>query len=120
MDPDEISSNIDWMGRLISAYGAANMAISLEGVESIKGVKVVRVWKDVLKSHISLDDTSQEAVGALKAAAEEIWNYKKDEISAFLDEIITSSHIPQRLVLAPQDERSSDERKDETLSLPSL
>lgn len=120
MDPDEISSNIDWMGHLISAYGAANMAISLEGVESIKGVKVVRVWKDVLKSHISLDDTSREAVGTLKAAAEEIWNYKKDEITAFLDEIITSSHIPQRLVLAHQDERSSDERKDETLSLPSL
>ena len=120
MDPEEVSSNLDWMGRLISAYGAANMAISLEGVESIKDVKVVRVWKDVLKSHISLDDTSREAAATLKAAAEEIWNDKKDEITAFLDEIIASSYIPRRLVLRAQPDESSAERKDETLSLPSL
>ncbi len=120
MDPEEVSSNLDWMSRLISAYGAANMAISLEGVESIKGVKVVRVWKDVLKSHISLDDTSREAATTLKAAAEEIWNDKKDEITAFLDEIIASSHIPERLVLSPSAQESNEERKDETLSLPSL
>lgn len=122
MNADSISSNIDWMTRLISAYGAANMAISLEGVESIKGVKVVRVWKNVLKSHISLDDTSDEAVQALKAAGEEIWTDKKDEITAFLDEIIASSHIPTRLVLTVplKSQESIEDKRDESLSLPSL
>ncbi len=122
MKADSISSNLDWMTRLISAYGAANMAISLEGVESIKGVKVVRVWKNVLKSHISLDDTSEEAVATLKAAGEEIWADKKDEITAFLDEIIASSHIPARLVLTvPENNQESiEDKRDESLSLPSL
>ncbi len=120
LDADEISSNFDWMSHLISAYSAANMAISLEGVESINGVKVVRVWKDVLKSRIHLDDTSSEAVETLKAAAEEIWADKKDEITAFLDEIIASGHIPGRLVLASSSQERIEERKEKTLSLPSL
>ena len=119
INPDEISSTLDWMGPLISAYGAANMNISLEGVESIKGVEVVRVWDDVLKEHIHLDDTSEEAVGKLEAAAEEIWKEKKEDIKAFLDGIITSGYIPVRLRLRPAHERI-EERKEPSRSLPSL
>ena len=119
MNPDEISSTLDWMSPLLSAYGAANMNISLEGVESIKGVKVVRVWDDVLKEHLHLDDTSWETIGKLKEAGDEIWEEKKEDILAFLDEIITSGHISERLKLRSPQERI-EERKEPSRSLPSL
>ncbi len=120
MNPDEVSSTFDWMGPLLSAYGAGNMNISLEGVESIKGVKVVRVWKDVVKTHLSLDDTSEETIAQLKSAAEEIWEEKKEDITAFLDEMTASDHIPERLKLKTSAQERIEERNDESLSLPSL
>ncbi len=120
MNPDEVSSTFDWMGPLLSAYGAGNMNISLEGVESIKGVKVIRVWKDVVKTHLSLDDTSEETIAQLKSAAEEIWEEKKEDITAFLDEMTASDHIPERLKLKTSAQERIEERNDESLSLPSL
>lgn len=120
MNPDEVSSTFDWMGPLLSAYGAGNMNISLEGVESIKGVKVVRVWKDVVKTHLSLDDTSEETIAQLKSAAEEIWEEKKEDITAFLDEMTASDHIPERIKLKTSAQERIEERNDESLSLPSL
>ncbi len=120
MNPDEVSSTFDWMGPLLSAYGAGNMNISLEGVESIKGVKVVRVWKDVVKTHLSLDDTSEETIAQLKSAAEEIWEEKKEDITAFLDEMTASDHIPEHLKLKTSAQERIEERNDESLSLPSL
>lgn len=122
MDIDEFSSNLDWMGPLLSAYGAANMNISLETAESIKGVKILRVWKDVLKTHIPLDDTSDEAVNTLLEAAEEIWENQKDEIKAFLTTMVDNDGLPQKLKLRRENDAqpSIEERKEESLALPSL
>ena len=55
--------------------------------ESIKGVKVDRIWENVLEKKIKLDDTSEEAVSELMEAAEKIWEKDKDKIFSFLDEV---------------------------------
>ncbi len=122
MDIDDFSSNLDWMGPLLSAYGAANMNISLETAENIKGVKVLRVWKDVLRTHIPLDDTSEEAVNTLLEAAGEIWEDRKDEIRAFLTTMVDNDGLPEKLKLRRENDAqpSMEERKEESLALPSL
>ena len=121
MDIDDFSSNLDWMGPLLSAYGAANMNISLETAENIRGVKVLRVWKDVLRTHIPLDDTSENAVNTLLQAAEEIWENQKDGIRAFLTTMVENNGIPERLKMKKENAQPSiEDRREESLALPSL
>lgn len=121
MKLEDVSNNFDWMGPLLGAYSAANMKISLEGVEAVPNVKVLRVWENVLKTHLKLDDTSETAVKALEEAAGEIWAREKEQISAFLDEMTALSNIPDHLVLqdSPSRERIED-KSSLSLSLPSL
>ncbi len=120
INADDLSNNIDWMGHLISAYSAANMKISLEGVESIPNVKVLRVWEDVIKTKIKLDDTSPEAVSALTGAAEEIWSMEKEEILHFVSEMIKNNSIPERLKLENSHTERIADKTSPSLSLPSL
>ncbi len=121
MTPEEFSSNLSWMGPLMSAYGSANMKISLEGVESIPNVKVLRVWDDVLKTHYKLDDISKEAVDALTEAAERIWEKKKDEIISFLTYMVEDNPLPSRLIMKKdKPQESIEDKKEESLALPSL
>ena len=87
LQPDEYTTNLDWLVSLTSAYSSGNMNVSLSGVESIKGVRVDRIWEPVLKKKIKLDDTSPEAISSLMAAAEEIWDKDKEKIFSFLDEV---------------------------------
>lgn len=122
MAPEEFSSNLSWLGPLMSAYGSANMKISLEGVESIPNVKVLRVWEDVVKTHLKLDDISPEAVATLTDAAEKIWESKKDEIIEFIDDMIENSTIPSKLRMktTAETQEKIEERTSASLALPSL
>ena len=121
MNTEDVSNNLDWMGVLLSAYSAANMKISLEGVESIPNVKVLRVWEDVVKTHLKLDDTSEYALETLENGAKEIWARKKEAIIAFLDEMTASSRIPDHLILEKASHEEIKECKNsDSLALPSL
>lgn len=86
-DPEEFRTNAEWAFPLISSYGSANVSHVDETLEQIKGVKAVRVWENVLKEKIKMDDASKESVKKLEEAAEEIWEMDKDKILSYLDEI---------------------------------
>ena len=121
--PEEYTTNLEWLSHLASAYSSANMNISLEGVESIKGVRVDRIWEPVLEKKIKLDDTSKEAVDALMEAAEKIWDMDKEKIYSFLDEV-TTAPIPDRLVLKDENKLREnllelEEPQKDALYLPS-
>ncbi len=121
MDPDGFSSNLDWMGPLLRAYSTANMNISLEAVKAVKGVSVLRVWDDVLERHLSLDDTSENAVNTLLEAGREIWKKQEAEILEYMKELTEGGRIPPALLLSGKENQDrSDERKEASLSLPSL
>lgn len=96
LHPEEYATNLDWLSHLTSAYSSANMEISLSGVESIKGVRVDRIWEPVLEKKIKLDDTSKEAIDSLLEAAEKIWDKDKEKVYSFLDEV-TLAPIPDQL-----------------------
>ena len=87
LHPEEYSTNLDWLSSLTSAYSSGNMKVSEMAAESIKGVKVDRIWENVLEKKIKLDDTSEEAVSELMEAAEKIWEKDKEKIFSFLDEV---------------------------------
>ena len=123
LHPEEYTTNLEWLSHLASAYSSANMNISLEGVESIKGVRVDRIWEPVLEKKIKLDDTSKEAVDALMEAAEKIWDMDKEKIYSFLDEV-TTAPIPDRLVLKNENKLREnllelEEPQKDALYLPS-
>ena len=123
LHPEEYTTNLEWLSHLASAYSSANMNISLEGVESIKGVRVDRIWEPVLEKKIKLDDTSKEAVDALMEAAEKIWDMDKEKIYSFLDEV-TTAPIPDRLVLKDENKLREnllelEEPQKDALYLPS-
>ena len=123
LHPEEYTTNLEWLSHLTSAYSSANMNISLEGVESIKGVRVDRIWEPVLEKKIKLDDTSKEAVDALMEAAEKIWDMDKEKIYSFLDEV-TTAPIPDRLVLKDENKLREnllelEEPQKDALYLPS-
>lgn len=123
LHPEEYSTNLEWLSHLTSAYSSANMNISLEGVESIKGVRVDRIWEPVLEKKIKLDDTSKEAIDALMEAAEKIWDMDKEKIYSFLDEV-TTAPIPDRLVLKDENKLREnllelEEPQKDALYLPS-
>ena len=123
LHPEEYTTNLEWLSHLASAYSSANMNISLEGVESIKGVRVDRIWEPVLEKKIKLDDTSKEAVDALMEAAEKIWDLDKEKIYSFLDEV-TTAPIPDRLVLKDENKLREnllelEEPQKDALYLPS-
>lgn len=123
LHPEEYTTNLEWLSHLTSAYSSANMNISLEGVESIKGVRVDRIWEPVLEKKIKLDDTSKEAVDALMEAAEKIWAMDKEKIYSFLDEV-TTAPIPDRLVLKDENKLREnllelEEPQKDALYLPS-
>ena len=123
LHPEEYTTNLEWLSHLASAYSSANMNISLEGVESIKGVRVDRIWEPVLEKKIKLDDTSKEAVDALMEAAEKIWDMDKEKIYSFLDEV-TTAPIPDRLVLKDENKLKEnllelEEPQKDALYLPS-
>ena len=123
LHPEEYTTNLEWLSHLASAYSSANMNISLEGVESIKGVRVDRIWEPVLEKKIKLDDTSKEAVDALMEAAEKIWDMDKEKIYSFLDEVATAP-IPDRLVLKDENKLREnllelEEPQKDALYLPS-
>ena len=123
LHPEEYTTNLEWLSDLASAYSSANMNISLEGVESIKGVRVDRIWEPVLEKKIKLDDTSKEAVDALMEAAEKIWDMDKEKIYSFLDEV-TTAPIPDRLVLKDENKLREnllelEEPQKDALYLPS-
>ena len=123
LHPEEYTTNLEWLSHLASAYSSANMNISLEGVESIKGVRVDRIWEPVLEKIIKLDDTSKEAVDALMEAAEKIWDMDKEKIYSFLDEV-TTAPIPDRLVLKDENKLREnllelEEPQKDALYLPS-
>ena len=123
LHPEEYTTNLEWLSHLASAYSSANMNISLEGVESIKGVRVDRIWEPVLEKKIKLDDTSKEAVDALMEAAEKIWDMDKEKIYSFLDEV-TTAPIPDRLVLKNENKLREnllelEEHQKDALYLPS-
>lgn len=99
------------------------MNISEEGVESINGVKVYRIWEPVLEKKIKLDDTSNEAIRDLMEAAEKIWDMDKEKVYSFLDDV-TSSPIPDKLKLkdenrVKENSLTLEEPQKETLYLPS-
>lgn len=87
LHPEEYATNLDWLTNLTSAYSSANMEISLMAAENIKGVKVDRIWENVIEKKIKLDDTSPEAIKALMEAGEKIWEQDKDKIFSFLDAV---------------------------------
>ena len=92
-------------------------------MESIKGVRVDRIWEPVLEKKIKLDDTSKEAVDALMEAAEKIWDMDKEKIYSFLDEV-TTAPIPDRLVLKDENKLREnllelEEPQKDALYLPS-
>ena len=123
LHPEEYTTNLEWLSHLASAYSSANMNISLEGVESIKGVRVDRIWEPVLEKKIKLDDTSKEAIDALMEAAEKIWDMDKEKIYSFLDEV-TTAPIPDRLVLKDENKLREnllelEEPQKDALYLPS-
>lgn len=123
LHPEEYTTNLEWLSHLTSAYSSANMNISLEGVESIKGVRVDRIWEPVLEKKIKLDDTSKEAIDALMEAAEKIWDMDKEKIYSFLDEV-TTAPIPDRLVLKDENKLREnllelEEPQKDALYLPS-
>ena len=123
LHPEEYTTNLEWLSHLTSAYSSANMNISLEGVESIKGVRVDRIWEPVLEKKIKLDDTSKEAIDALMEAAEKIWDMDKEKIYSFLDEV-TTAPIPDRLVLKNENKLREnllelEEPQKDALYLPS-
>ena len=123
LHPEEYTTNLEWLSHLASAYSSANMNISLEGVESIKGVRVDRIWEPALEKKIKLDDTSKEAVDALMEAAEKIWDMDKEKIYSFLDEV-TTAPIPDRLVLKDENKLREnllelEEPQKDALYLPS-
>ena len=123
LHPEEYTTNLEWLSHLASAYSSANMNISLEGVESIKGVRVDRIWEPVLEKKIKLDDTSKEAIDALMEAAEKIWDMDKEKIYSFLDEV-TTAPIPDRLVLKDENKLREnllelEEHQKDALYLPS-
>ena len=101
LHPEEYVTNIEWLSHLTSAYSSANMNITLEGVESIKGVEVCRVWEPVLEKKIKLDDTSKEAIASLLEASQKIWDQDKERVYLFLDEL-TASTVGDRLKLNDQ------------------
>ena len=98
LHPEEYSTNLDWLSSLTSAYSSGNMKVSEMAAESIKGVKVDRIWENVLEKKIKLDDTSEEAVSELMEAAEKIWEQDKDKIFSFLDEV-TKENVHSSLKL---------------------
>lgn len=123
LHPEEYVTNIEWLSHLTSAYSSANMNISEEGVESINGVKVYRIWEPVLEKKIKLDDTSNEAIRDLMEAAEKIWDMDKEKVYSFLDDV-TSSPIPDKLKLkdenrVKENSLTLEEPQKETLYLPS-
>ena len=123
LHPEEYTTNLEWLSHLTSAYSSANMNISLEGVESIKGVRVDRIWEPVLEKKIKLDDTSKEAIDALMEAAEKIWDMDKEKIYSFFDEV-TTAPIPDRLVLKDENKLREnllelEEPQKDALYLPS-
>ena len=123
LHPEEYATNLEWLSHLTSAYSSANMNISLEGVESIKGVRVDRIWEPVLEKKIKLDDTSKEAIDSLLEASEKIWEMDKEKIYSFLDEV-TTAPIPDRLILKDENKvRESlpklEEPQKDALYLPS-
>ncbi len=123
MSADDISHTFDWMGPLMRAYSSANMAISLEGVENIENVSVLRVWEDVITKPIKLDDTSPDAIDTLLGGAEAIWNKEKEKIVSFLDTMIDENRIPERLKLDKEreyQERRIEDKTSPSLALPSL
>ena len=123
MSADDISHTFDWMGPLMRAYSSANMAISLEGVENIKNVSVLRVWEDVVTKPIKLDDTSPESIEILLGGAEAIWNKEKEKIISFVDTMASENRIPERLKLDKKreyQERSIEDKTSPSLALPSL
>lgn len=99
MEPEEFSSNIDWMGPLLSAYSIGNMNITQLAAEAIDDVKVLRVWEDVIDKQYSLDDTSSLAIKSLEDAASRIWELEEEKIKAFIKEMVELNEIPQRLKL---------------------
>ncbi len=123
MSSDDISHTFDWMGPLMRAYSSANMAISLEGVENIEKVSVLRVWEDVISKPIKLDDTTPEAIDTLLSAAESIWEKDKNKIITFLCTMVEENRVPEKLKLDNEkeyQERRIEDKTSPSLALPSL
>lgn len=86
-DPLLFKTNAEWTFPLLSSYGSANVSHVEETLPYIKGVEVIRVWENVLKEKIKMDDASDEAILKLIDASEEIWEMDKDKIIKYLDSI---------------------------------
>ncbi len=120
--PEEFSSNIDWMGPLLSAYGMGNMNITQLTAEAIDGVRVLRVWEDVIDKQYSLDDTSPLATKSLEDAATKIWSIEEEKIKAFIKEMVEEDRLPDKLKLQKtrdvpllEDEKATLEEKEPSL-----
>lgn len=100
INPDEFTTNIDWLSALLGAYGDGNMNVSEMAVEAMNNTKVVRVWDDIIKKKYPLDDTSEEAMESLLSASRKLWENKKDEILDFVKKMV-KEEVHSSLTLTP-------------------
>lgn len=101
INPDEFTTNIDWLSTLLGAYGDGNMNVSEMAVEAMNDTKVVRVWDNIIEKKYPLDDTSEEAMSSLLSASEKLWENKKDEILDFVRKMVKEEEVHSSLTLTP-------------------
>ena len=105
-----------WASPIFRLYSEAELRVTDIALESIPDVSYTRIWSGKLKHKIKLDDTTDEAIYELTACAEDAYESNKEQISSFIDEIISaktpdSIHLSGRKLL---DERCNSSGEGST------
>ena len=62
-----------------------------EEIASMKDVRYLRIYSDVLERRIALDDTSKESLALLQRGAEKAYENQREEIEGFAQALAESS-----------------------------
>ena len=91
-DPSRISGGAaSWASNITRVYSNAQENLVNEEIASMKDVRYLRIYSDVLERRIALDDTSKESLDLLQRGAEKAYENQRAEIEGFAQVLAESS-----------------------------
>ena len=87
-DPSSSSGGLaTWVSSLWKSYASGTTELADIVADSIKDLKYLRIWDNVVKKKYSMDDYSDEAMNTLLEAAEELYKNKEAQINEFIHDM---------------------------------
>ena len=95
-DPSASSGGVaTWISSLWKSYASGTMELADDIANSIKDLKYLRIWDDVVEKKFGLDDYSDESMETLLKSAEKLYTIKEDMINEYIDDLVKNANTDQ-------------------------